>query len=211
YDGLPEGSVGAQGLVTRQSALAFSDALLTEVYGADPPDLAALGYFRRPAEAGWWLTQAGYQRIVDADGLRGTVSGPLAAQTRFRFNAAMTHPLEVTDPAGNTLRTEHDPRTNRMTRLIEPSGAVHAALYDALARPIASVAPGDSLELPTVSYSYDATSRPAARTRRVRAVSGEAAVLEGRELFDGEGALLQTRATAAPGEIASQSFRYGAR
>jgi len=41
YDGLPEGQVGGQGLVTHRTALAIPDTLASEVYGGDPPDLAA--------------------------------------------------------------------------------------------------------------------------------------------------------------------------
>ena len=58
YDKMQQGSISAQGLVMKSSALALSDELVTRIYGNNVPDFAAFGYYRRPNEDGWWIHQA---------------------------------------------------------------------------------------------------------------------------------------------------------
>ena len=62
YDNLPEGRIGAQGLLTEQRSLVLTDDAVAEIYGAAPPDFTALGYVRLPGENGWWSRQVRYER-----------------------------------------------------------------------------------------------------------------------------------------------------
>ena len=211
YDGAPEGQAGAQGLVTRRAALVLTDALVADVYGDATPDLAALGYFRRSQESGWWITQASWTRIDDAAGLRGTTTDANGATSSYAFNADRTMPVAVTDPMGNTTTAAVDERIGRALRVTDGGGTTRTALYDALARVVAHVDAGDSDALPTIRFSYVDDSLPLALVREQRAVSGEVATLVSRDLYDSTGRVIERRESDRDGEVAVMSRRFGAR
>ena len=211
YDNAVEGSVGARGLVTKRSALALTDELVTTIYGAAAPDFAALGYFRRAAETGWWINQSSYERTENAAGLRGQVTGPRGGVNSFEFDENKTYPVQITDARGNVTRAEHDYRVCRIKQLTDASGAVFLAAYDSLARLRATVQPGDTTALPTMFYEYNSASVPIETRSHVRAVSGAVQTTDTRELFDGSGKLIERRITDETGEIIIASNLYDAR
>lgn len=211
YDDAPEGQVGVQGLVVRRSCLALTDEQAQEVYGAEQPDFAALGYYRRAGEQGWWCDTARYERIVDESGLHGRVTGSRGAVTAFDFDRDHTFPARVVDPCGNTIAAEHDYRVARIRRLVDAAGQEHLAGYDALARPLYRVEPGDTVELPTVSFEAQITSLPSSVTVRRRSVSGQAETIDGREFYDGAGVLLERRVRDATGELAVLRHSFNSR
>jgi RHS repeat-associated protein len=211
YDHAPEGTVGAQGLVTQRTALALTEAIIADAYGATPPDFSALGYFQRPGEAGWWVTLAAYTRTDDGAGLRGTTTDPMGSVTRFAFNAERTFPVSVTNAVGNATTAVYDERVGRPALITDASGSRRTARYDALARLVAEIDEGDSESLPTLALTYDSASVPVTVARAQRAVSGAAAVLVSRELFDGTGRLTEKRELDAAGEVVVLSRRYCAR
>jgi RHS repeat-associated protein len=203
--------VGGLGLVTRRSCLVLSDALATEVYGAELPNFGALGYFRRPGETGWWINQSIYERTDDAAGLRGRVTGARGAVTSIDFDDRKTYPVRITDARGNIIQAEHDYRVSRIRQLTDASGSVYRAAYDSLARPIAAIEPGDTTALPTTSYGYDSANLPIVARQHRRAVSGLAQTIDSREIFDGAGNLLERRLIDEIGEIINVSQLYSAR
>lgn len=211
YDNAPEGSVAAQGLVTKRSALVLSDALAAAVYGASLPDFASLGYYRRGGETGWWIDQARYERVLDASGLRGRVTGPRGAVTTFDFDANQTYPARVVDPRGNVVTAEHDYRACRVKLLTDASGATYQATFDALARPVTVVEPGDTAPLPTATYDYVSAAAPVVAELHRRAASGQAATMDSRERFDGSGSLIERRERDDTGEIVTLAQEYSAR
>ncbi len=211
YDGLPLGQVGAQGLMTRRVAMVLTDAQVLDVYGAAPPDFATLGYVRIAGETGWWAQQAAYQRTVDASGMHGRTITASGAMTEYDFDAARTFPVRIQDPAGNTTTAEHDYRVSRVTKLTDSGGSVYQSSYDPLARPIAVVEPGDTDALPSHVWAYSAATLPVEATLRQRAVSGGAALLVTREIYDGDGRLLERRQVDDGGELVTMSSLYNAR
>jgi RHS repeat-associated protein len=211
YDNLPEGAVGAQGLMTRRSALVVSDAQAADVYGDEMPDFAGLGYFRRLGETGWWVEQARYHRVVDAAGLHGEVTGPAGAPTTFEYDANQIYPVRVTDPRGNTLLADHDYRVCRVSCLTDVSGQSYTATYDALARATSVVEPGDSSLLPTTTYDYRTTTIPAEILIKRRSVSGDTTTIDSREIVDGAGRVLERRERDGEGEIAVLRQQYNVR
>ena len=211
YDGQPEGTVGAQGLVTARSALALTSAQATAAYGAQQPDFAALGYHQRAGEDGWWAGLASYTRTDDAAGLSGTVTGPLGGVTRFTFDATRTVPVSITDPAGNVVQAVHDYRVNRVATLTEASGEVYTAAFDPLARPLSIVHPGDTAAAPTRSFEFDAATVPVTTTVHQRAVSGQPATIDSLSRYDGAGRLLERRVRDETGEIVLEARTYCAR
>jgi RHS repeat-associated protein len=211
YDHAPLGQVGNQGLVTRRLALVLTDALAADVYGDAPPDLASLGYFRRPGEDGWWVTQASYTRVDDAAGLRGTTTDASGATSSYQFDADRTFPVLVMDPMGNVTAATYDARVARAVSVTDPSGTTRTTAYDALARLIAHVDAGDTDAMPTVEFDYVTDSVPLAMARRQRAISGDVLTLVSRDLYDGSGRVIERRESDGDGEVAVMSRRYGAR
>ncbi|MGE5617399.1 MAG: toxin TcdB middle/N-terminal domain-containing protein, partial [Candidatus Woesearchaeota archaeon] len=211
YDGAPEGSVGAQGLVTRRSALALTDATVAAAYGAAPPDFAALHYFQRPDGPGWWIVQGAYQRIDDASGLRGTVTGPNGASFTVSYDQSRSYPAAMVDPAGNQISAGYDYRAARVATLTDATGEQFEASFDALSRLVDRVEPGDTPAQPTLSYEYDPTSLPVSLVQHVRAVSGGEATVDERSLYDGHDTLIQRRAVDELGEVAVETHLYNSR
>ncbi len=214
YDGAPAGSVGAEGLVTARSALALPDALVAEVYGAEPPDLAALGY--RRGDGGWWIDLARYERTDDAGGLRGQVTGPRGASTQIAFDASRSFPDSVTDAGGNTTTAVNDVRLCRVTALTDASGATTTATYDQLARVTGLVRPGDSAAGAGagagagVGYAYNTDALPV-RMTTTDSAGGAAEPLVAHELYDGTGRLIQRQVLDDGGVVAEASSAFGAR
>jgi len=210
YDGLPYGEVGTEGLVTARWALALRDDTVQAVYGAATPDFAGLGYERRPDGDGWWLRLARYQRTDDAAGLRGTVTGPRGGVTQLGFDPARCYPVSVVGAMGNTLTATFDPRVYQPTVLVDAAGDTSTAHFDALARLTAVVEPGDTLAEPTVGYAYRTDVLPVEAITTRRSAPGAAPHVT-RQLFDGDGRLLECRTLDDAGEIVEAAYQYGPR
>jgi len=210
YDGLPDGQVGAQGLQTERAALALTDDAVTTVYAGDVPDLAKAGYVRRDGDDGWWIELGRYQRTVAAGVLSGTVTGPLGGKTTLEFDSTQCYPIHFTDAVGNELHAEFDLRSYQATAVIDPSGSRSEAAFDALARLVQMVEPGDSAAEPTRSMSYDASALPIAVSASLATKAGAARRIE-RQFVDGGGRVIEQRITDELGEIVTTSTTFGLR
>ena len=210
YDGLPEGQVGGQGLVTGRSALCLTDDRVATVYGADPPDLASLGYTRRPGTDGWWVELGAYERAVDASGLHGRTVGPRGGVSTLDFDPAGCYPVRVTDAVGNTLTAQFDLRSYQPTAVVHPSGATTTAAYDVLARLTATVEPGDTAAEPTRDLAYETGASPLCVTE-TRATSPGLGRRVQRQFIDGDGRVVQQRIRDESGEVVTVTTDYGRR
>ena len=210
YDNLAPGQVGAHGLVTARIALAITDDQVNAVYGNDPPDFAALGYVRRPGSNGWWVNLARYDRIEDANGLRGTVTGARGGVTRIEFDPTGCYPARVTDTLGNTLTASFDPRTYQPTLLTNPAGQPSTANFDALARLESVIEPGDTAAEPTISYEYRTAVMPVEVRVRQRGAAGGPPLIV-RQFLDGQGRLLERRGEDDQGEVIDTTNVFGPR
>ena len=210
YDNLPDGQVGAAGLVTARAALVLTDDQASAVYGADPPDFATAGYARRAGTDGWWACLGSYTRTVDGTGLHGAATGPLGGTTTLDFDPTGCYPVHVTDAVGNVLSAEFDLRSYQPTTLTDPSGAVTVAGFDALARLVHTIKPGDSSAEPTQALEYDATSLPVAVAASLATTPGSARRVE-RQFVDGGGRIVQQRVTDETGEIVSAATQFALR
>jgi len=210
YDHLPLGQVGAQGLVTARPAFALTDARASELYGAAMPDFTALGYTRRPGVNGWWVELGRFERIVDASGLHGRITGPRGGVSELTFDAAGCYPVRVRDAQGNEIHAEFDLRVYQPTAITEPSGVRSTARFDALARLLYKVQPGDSDADPTVAYAYDTSSLPLQVIVSHRTSATTPRRIE-RQFIDGSGRLLERRVTDALGEVIESCNVFGPR
>ena len=210
YDARPEGQVGTSGLVTSRSALALTDAQVGEVFAADVPDFAALGYARRTGSDGWWVSLGRYQRSVDADGLHGQIVGAMGGVTRLSFDGTGCYPVHVTDTAGNQLSAEFDLRSYQPTSVVTPSGDRTEVAFDALARLTRVIEPGDTVAEPTRAMTYDTSALPLAVGATQATVPGGTRRAQ-RQFLDGDGRVVQQRITDETGEIATVTTAYGMR
>ncbi|WP_345801300.1 toxin TcdB middle/N-terminal domain-containing protein [Microbacterium sp. AZCO] len=210
YDGLSPGEVGAQGLVTERLALALTAAAVTDVYGADVPDLGALGYRQLAGDDGWWVRLGSYERTDTGGVVSGTVTGPLGGVATIEFDPTGCYPVRSVDALGNIVTADFDLRTYRPTAVTHPSGARSVAVCDALARTVATVEDGDTIATPTVAFDYGPASIPRVVTARRATAAGSAPTVE-RQILDGDGRIVERRRTNAAGEVAESATEFGAR
>lgn len=210
YDRLPEGQVGAEGLVTGRAALALTDTLVAEVYGVGPeaPDWSSLGY--RRGAGGWWIDLTRFERVHDAEGLRGSVTGPNGAVTRLEFDRTGAYPARVIDARGNVVTASFDPRACQPTTYVDTAGAISTAGFDALARLVFVAEAGDTESSPTIRYRYRTDVLPVEIIVERATSNGAAAIVE-RQRIDGGGRLLERRGRDETGEVIDVSHTYGPR
>ena len=210
YDDAPAGEVGAAGIVTSREALALPDERVAEVYGGEVPDLPALGYHRHDGETGWWVDLGRYHRSTAGGVVTGTVTGPAGGTTTLTFDPTGCYPVEVTDALGNTVATQFDLRTYQPVSLVEPSGARTTTTYDALARLVDVVEPGDTAAEPTRRLAYDSGAVPVVVTETVATAPAAARRVQ-RQFADGAGRIVQQRVTDEQGEVVTAATAFALR
>lgn len=210
YDDQQWGQVGDQGIVTRRSALAIPDALALEVYGSSTPDFVTLGYTRRPGVLGWWIEQGKYERVENTSGVHGRIIGPRGGVSEIDFDPTGCYPIRVGDALGNELIAEFDSRVYQPVALTDPSGTTTRARFDALARLVARIEPGDTELEPTTAHEYDTAATPVTILTSCRTTPG-ASRLEDRQFLDGSGRLLERRVTDDLGEVIEAAHAFSAR
>lgn len=211
YDGLAEGQIGIQGLLTRQESLVLTDDIVSRVYGDNPPDFASLGYHRHLGESGWWVNQVSYTRVADAAGLRGTITNARGNMTQIFFDSHHIHPVKVIDALGNAIEAVFDYRSNKLQSLTDANGATISNRYDPLGRLIQTVEPGGSDTQPTSRYTYKVDHLPVQLITEQRAVNGQPEVITRKAFLDGLGQVIEERTIGTQGEIVERSQLYSAR
>ena len=199
YTGLPEGQA-TLGLETRTEDLAFTSAFVTQVWGANPPDLTSYGYHQLPGDTtGWWITRVARERVTTIAGPTLRTKGALGATAVTQLDATGQRVTSVTDAVGNTLQATADPRTAQTASLTDPNGHPTTDVFDQLGRVTATIKPGDTGALPWAAYSYtvDTISQVAA-TARIE--HGQQETLTAITFTDGTGAVLgKAGPSATPG------------
>ncbi|HPU43471.1 MAG TPA: toxin TcdB middle/N-terminal domain-containing protein [Dictyoglomaceae bacterium] len=211
YDELPEGQIGAEGLLTRQETLVLTDEVVLQVYGANPPDFASLGYHRHSNENGWWIDQVSYTRVDDASGLRGTVTNARGNTTNILFDPYKIHPAKVVDALGNTMEALYDYRVNKLQILTDANGSTISNHYDPLGRLLKTIDPGGNDVLPTTSYIYNINQLPVQLITEQRAINGQPEVIKRKTYVDGLGQVIEERVVNEQGDIVERSQLYSAR
>lgn len=200
FVGLPMGQV-QRGHVTREERLVLDRATFDAHYSALEPDLdlATLGYV--PGLDGDGTAAVFMQHQRKAYASRGSVRAemdPMGNVVSYVHDAAELVQRERHEPLGVT-RIEHDPRSQRPTRIASPDGNVVEMRYDGQGRLLAVALGGDTLADPTRRYSYDDTSIPASQEVSYRIANGTR--LQTVTYFDGRAKVIQKRVERAPGEV----------
>jgi RHS repeat-associated protein len=171
------------------------------VYGALPPDLAALGLHRVAGPGGveGWAANTLRQRFDARGNVIRRMDG-LGNVGRILVDADGVFPTGVSDPLGHAFDSTYDLRTQQIVRISDPNGHETRYRFDPLARLVATIKPGDSEASPTTEVDYLETSVPVGVRTRLRAALA-AATLDTVEYFDGFGRRLQLRSSAEGGTV----------
>ncbi|SDZ84294.1 YD repeat-containing protein [Nitrosospira multiformis] len=193
FEGLPLDQV-TKGLLTRTEKVALHKSTATSVYGAHEPDFPALGYHDGEDQDGEpaWLYD--HKRLsLDERGNVLVSRDARGNDTTYTFDEFGLFATSITDAKGFIATVEHDLRIARPRRMVNPNGGVTESRYDPLARIAIVAAPGDTLAIPSVTYSYETSALPALRNTRYRVISGDSRTIAINEYLDGGGALYQRR------------------
>jgi RHS repeat-associated protein len=207
FQGLPLGQA-TRGVLSRREALAFTGALLADVYGAALPDLASLGYFLvndPDLGFGWWITEVAQQ--ADAIGNPVVRRDPLGRELHSTFDANGIYPIQLTNALGQVVTSEFEYRHGQMTRQVARDGTETRWRFDAHGRLVSVLGPQDEDDIPSTIYERGPFESPPRVTIR-RCATAAPLVYETEHLyFDTRGERLQTRLETAAGQVAvSQSL-----
>jgi RHS repeat-associated protein len=147
---LPLGQAEGRVLPYETYAAAFTDGLLTAVFGTRlaPGDLEAAGYRREPDAPGYWWASAGRSAFDPAACYLATRSrnpfGHVAGMTYDRYALLpVASTSSLVDPRlRNEIRAENDYRALKPWRLTDPNGARTAVALDAFGQLVATAIQG---------------------------------------------------------------------
>jgi YD repeat-containing protein len=118
--------------------------------------------------------------MLDAEGGRREIA----------YDAAHTYPVKERVLTGDGVlefAAEYDAVFGSISRSQDPNGVATSFSYDPFGRLAAVVKPGDTNDLPTISYVYTVASPVSVVETRQREVSGEAHTLDAYHYMDGLG------------------------
>ena len=159
FTGEPLGAA-TRGVMTRREALAFTDADVTELYGADVPDLAALGYRHvvDPVLGGWWFDEVSQRS--DAAGNPLVRRDALERDTTFAFDRFGIHPVGMVNPLGQAVTQAYDLRHGQQTSLVNRDGQRTRWSFDLHGRLLSYAGPQDPDGEPSVLYEHFPAESP---------------------------------------------------
>ena len=120
--------------------LAFTDPMVTAVFGTSPPDLASLGYVRHTGEPGWWVAQVAFERQTTATAFTLVRRNAFGADAQIVYDPTGARPVRTVDELGNTMTATYDPRAMQIATIVDTSGATSTDVFDPLGRVIATAA-----------------------------------------------------------------------
>ncbi|MGQ0570143.1 MAG: toxin TcdB middle/N-terminal domain-containing protein [Armatimonadota bacterium] len=202
FQGLPLGQA-VRGVLSRREALAFTDDLVAQVYGANLPEMAALGYIRvndPDLGPGWWIVEVAQR--TDAVGNPEARRDPLGNETTIEFDAHGIYPTRVINALGQTIEAEYDHRYGQMIRQVARDGGESRWIYDLHGRLTQIFGPQDVDGAPSTVYERGSFDSPPRMTILRRATAGAAALETQHLYFDARGQRLQSRLEITPGQVA---------
>jgi RHS repeat-associated protein len=203
FQGLPLGQA-TRGILARREAMVFGDDMLPGIYGAEVPDLAALGYFHvddPELGPGWWQLELSQQ----ADGAGNPLArrDPLGEEQRFEFDAHDIFPIRAENPLGHEAVAEYNYRHGQLLRVTAPDGTQTRWRYDAHGRLLDVLRPQDTTDgQPSLLYERAPFESPARLTIRRRPLAGSPDAEVQHLYFDARGQQLQSRIELEGGRVA---------
>lgn len=202
FAGLPVGSA-TRGIMTRREALAFTDDDVAEIYGAEVPDLATLGY-RHIADpvlgSGWWFAEVSQR--PDAVGNPEVRRDSLGRDTTFAFDAFGIHPVEMVNPLGQVITQTYDLRHGQQTELVNRDGQTSRWVYDPHGRLLSLVGPQDPDGEPSVLYEHFPNESPPRLLIQQRSEFGGTTFERRHRYTDASNQEIQVRVELGAGEVA---------
>jgi RHS repeat-associated protein len=189
YVGLPEGQATV-GLEARIEDLAFTNDFVTQIWGANPPDLTQYGYHRLTGDTtNWWMTRRAQSRSSNANGPMLSTKGSLGAVQTVRLDSTGQFAVAVTDALGNVVKARINTRVAQTESVTDQNNVTTSDVFDALGRVTATIHPGDTAALPFASFEYS-VGTISTITASARVAHGQPAVLTSITFLDGTGVAL---------------------
>lgn len=219
-DVLPDGTMGCRALVYQKAQRVMTTGLVAALYPSlvTSGELTAAGYVDDRDPEGHWWGVSGTQELDAGLFFQPTAfTDPFGNETAVSWDAWGLFPLGIEDALGNTVAVEMDPVALQPVLVTDPNGNRTEATYDALGR-LTAVAvqgkegddDGDTLEDPTVSYTYELarwadSDLPARVVVNSRTEHGGSDFLIRYTYSDGGGNVVQEKVSAEDGEVPGTS------
>jgi RHS repeat-associated protein len=213
FVGLAVGQVSV-GFNTRVEVLVLPDTLVTQVYGAAPPDFSTLGYHRRTDQTGWFAASVSYARVTGPP-FTLTSRNARGFDAQVEYDSTRQFSIKLTDALNQVTTGTPDVRAFTIGALIDANGNTTIDNFDALCRVTSNVGQMDTPALPTTAWEYSTAAAPLSTTTRIRLNHGLPATSDQVQYFDGRGRVICTivpgGAAAGGAFIQSGQCSYNAR
>ncbi len=209
------GAIESHALQYKAYALAFTDTLLTNLYGSFVTSSMITGEGRYAAfESAYWIQSNTIEYDSTSFYLPVKVTDPFGGEYDSIWDNNALYVREITDPAGNRTEAVYDCRFMLPAQITDPNGNRTAAQFDPLGR-VTRVAvmgkaggpDGDTLDDPTVRFEYHddewiTNSKPAFAHSYAREIHGASnpRQQESYVYTDGLGREAMTKVQAEPGD-----------
>lgn len=193
FEGLPLGEVD-EGLLTRQEELVLGVDRAAGLYGQHEPDWTELGYHRTTRADGqetWAVDQTRFDHT--ARGMVTRKRDPLGNETVYEYGEDDLLVDRTVKPEGHEETAVWDRSWQLLDEQEDVAGSSTSYTYDGQGRLRSVVRPGDTLDMPTLSYEYQDSQFPRGKHVRKRRRSGETDVYERAVYRDGAGNQIQER------------------
>jgi RHS repeat-associated protein len=195
FEGLPEQQV-TKGNLTRERQLVMTTAAFNQVYGAAPPNMAALGYIQAAdAELGNAFFIDRLRQRTDAAGNTVERKNPLGLVTKMTYDNFHLYPVQVEQSNGLVLKMAYEYKYGGITSYKDPNDVEQKYEFDKAGQLTGVYRHDDPAGQPYVQYTYDHTPGFRSQTTLTRTQKGGVQTRR-VEYLDGMGEKLQVRAEA---------------
>ena len=212
------GTVGSRALVHQTYSLAFTTAQAADLLAgvAAPGSLDSLGYVDLTGVAaftslsdisGAWARSGTQARDASTFYLPIAFSDPRGGTTNLTWHSSALFPATVTDPLDNPVVATWDTRALAPDIVQDPNGSRTLTAFDIHGRVVAVAqagkdggTDGDTLDDPTITFTYDLTAVPVKAVASHRETHGSANLrwIDTTTYSDGAGNAVMQKVTAAP-------------
>ncbi|SEN09541.1 RHS repeat-associated core domain-containing protein [Chitinophaga rupis] len=200
FTGLPE-QQATKGNITRERQLAMSAAAFTAVYGAEPDNMAALGYVKEmDAALGECFFIDRFKQRIDGTGNTLERRSPLGLTTTISYDDFKMYPVQVEQSNGLVIKMEYEYKYGGIISNTDPNGVELKYEFDKAGQLTGVYRHDDAPGMPYLQYSYDHSLPHRSQTTLTRAEKGGAQTRR-VEYLDGLGEKLQVRAEAENNQV----------
>jgi len=200
FEGLPE-QQATKGNLTRERQLVMSTAAFNQVYGAAPPNMAALGYIQATdPDLGDAYFIDRLRQKTDTVGNTIERKNPVGLVTKMLFDNFHLYPIQVEQSNGLVIKMAYEYKYGGITAYKDPNDVEQKYEFDKAGQLTGVYRHDDLPGQPYVQYQYNHTPGLRSQTTLTRTEKGGAQTRR-IEYFDGLGEKLQVRAEAEDNKV----------